>query len=126
MCIDDVDGEHKDAQRAVCVVMRGIMADGSAENYSWSNCVFIEWLMSLESCLDVFETWFLLVVEEINDRKQRIYTKKLLLSMDPHKDNCPLIWDKMTFEVFSHYLVTKKRKEEEAGQFKPMIGVAVH
>ncbi len=90
--------------------MRGIIADGSAGNYSWSNCVFIEWLMSSDSHLDVVETWFLLAVEEMNDRELRIYTKKLLLSMDPHKDNCPLILDKLTFEMFSHYLVTKKER----------------
>ncbi len=40
MSIDD-DDEWEDAQNVVQVVLRGIIADGSANGYSWSNVVFI-------------------------------------------------------------------------------------
>ncbi len=43
-------------QNAVQVVLQGIIADGSAHGYSWSNVVFIEWLVSSESCIGVLET----------------------------------------------------------------------
>lgn len=33
-----------------------------------------------------------------------------MLLMDPHKDYCPLILNAATFELFLHYLMTKKKK----------------
>ncbi len=90
--------------------MRGIIADGSATGYSWSNVNFIDWLMSSESCICVLETWFLFAVESLNEREHKAYTKSVLLAMDPHLDNCPIILSSVTFELFSHYLATKKKK----------------
>lgn len=83
-------------------------------------------IVLLESHLDVVETWFLLAVEEMNDHEWCMYTKKWLLSMDLYENNCLLILDKVTFEMFSHFLVTKKRKVEKTCLFKLMMGVAVH
>mmetsp|Transcript_13153 Transcript_13153/g.27837 ORF Transcript_13153/g.27837 Transcript_13153/m.27837 type:complete len:92 (+) Transcript_13153:350-625(+) len=37
-------------------------------------------------------------------------TKDMILVMDPHKDNCPLNLNLVTFELFLQFLVTKKKK----------------
>ncbi len=76
--------------------------------------------MSSESCICFLETWFLFAVEAMDERDCRVYTKNVLLAMDPDLDNCPIILPSVTFELFSHYLVTKKKKVEVIYQFKPM------
>ena len=66
--------------------------------------------MSSESRICVLETWFLFAVEAMDERDCWVYIKNVLLAMDPDLDNCPIILPSVTFELFSHYLVTKKKK----------------
>ncbi len=66
--------------------------------------------MSSESLIGVLETLFLFAVEAMDERDCGAYTKNVLLAMDPFLDNCPIILLSVTFELFLHYLVTKKKK----------------
>ncbi len=76
--------------------------------------------MSSESRICVLETWFLFAVEAMDERDRRVHTKNVLLAMDPDLDNCPIILPSVTFELFLHYLVTKK-KVEVTYLFKPTM-----
>ena len=113
IAVDDameLDGEEENAGMAVCAVMKGIIVNRSAMTYAQSNVVFVEWLLESECRLNVLETWYLLRVEGLSPSKCRSLTKDMMLVMDPHKDNCPLSLNLVTFELFLQYLVTKKKK----------------
>ncbi len=84
----------------VQVFLWGIIADESSHGYSQSSVVFIEWLMSSERWICVFRLGSCVL----------LYTKNVLLAMDPDLDNCLIILPSVTFGLFLHYLVTKKKK----------------
>ncbi len=81
--------------------------------------------MSSESCICVLDTWFLFAVEAMDERDCRVYTMNVLLAMDPDLDS-PIILPSVTFELFLHYLVIKKKKVEVTYLFKSMMVVKVH
>ncbi len=100
------------ADMAVRIVMRLIVADGSALTYTHSNMQFVECLHADKSCLCVLDPWFLLTVEGLTELQWRATTRDMMLAMNPHKDNCPVILELVSFELFSQYLV---RKQKEGG-----------
>ncbi len=115
--IQDGDGDQmavdEGADMAVYIVMRGSVADGSALTYTFSNAQFIEYLLADESCLHVLETWFLLSMEILTELQQRAKSRDMMLAMDLHKDNYPVILDLVLFELFSQYLA---RKQQQGGE----------
>ncbi len=100
----------KGAQVAVCIVVRGIVADGSALTYACSIVQFVEYLLADESCLHVLESWFLLSMEDLTESQQRATIRDMILAMNLHEDNCPVVLDFVLFELFSQYLVRKQKR----------------
>lgn len=81
----EVDHKSNDAGIAGCSVMKRISVDRSALTYALSTVVFIEWLIALENCLKVLETWYLLHVEVKFEAEWRAITMEMMLVIDHHE-----------------------------------------
>ena len=53
----------------------------------------------------------LIADEEKGKKEMRATCKSALEKVNKSDDKCPIILEKMTFNVFSHYMLTKKSKE---------------
>ncbi len=59
--------------------------------YSCNNFVFVDWLVYDECCLNLLETWYVLIMEGLSVAKWRSARMDMMLTMDHFKENFPLI-----------------------------------
>ena len=94
-------------------IMTHVIARSSHASYATKNIPFVLWLLHSNEFRALLEPWFLDIVQGLDDVETRRKTKEILVDMQADADNCPVILSALTFEVFSHYLTT--RRPQRAG-----------
>jgi len=109
---------------AVENIMRKIVADNSAICYRNSNITFILWIYDNEEIREEFlHDWMVnqLIDAEAEDnilcsknRKHvRAVCRAALESINKNDDNCPIVLSKLCFNLFSHYVTTRKNSKRQ-------------
>jgi hypothetical protein len=112
--------------QAVEAIMNRVVADNSIVTYRNNNIILILWLYDHENYReDVLRDSFVeeLIVADSSDqatagtrRKRpaiREVCRKALDNINTVDNNCPVMLEKLTFNLFSHYLSTRRNKKGE-------------
>ena len=104
-------------------IMRQIIAPKIRSNYILNNVKFLLWIYDDDRLReDILKDWFYetnhecKLEDDSNDgtakyrRQQRKYCKRVLYDMVDEL-NCPIILNKLTFSIFSHYVTTRKNPD---------------
>ena len=105
-------------------IMKRVVADNSNITYRNNNIILILWLYDNETHREeVLRDW---MIEELNravsadeeteaTRKKRTAARavyrKALDNINTVDNNCSILLDKLTFNLFSHYLTTRKKRD---------------
>lgn len=107
-------------------IMKKSVGDGSNYNYDNQNITFILWLfdndMHREELLADWMVSRLYEAQALDNvtnggrskrPNMRAACKEALSAMNKHEDNCPIVLPKLTFNLFSHYMTTRKDRKGE-------------
>ena len=111
---------EREATSSVQKIMANVVTETSSEQYNGENIIFLLWLYKDDMFREeLLNDWFYenMILAEKEDegknvkRTMRAVCKKALEGIRKGASNCPLILSKLTFNVFSHYLTTRKNKK---------------
>ena len=94
--------------------MRNEISPKSAISYANQNVVFILWLYNTPHRSLLEESFVDAPGSLENDREMKKWIKDILLTMHP-RSVCPVILSKLTFDIFSEYLASKKLSRQHIG-----------
>ena len=106
---------YKDRPDAVVesILSQGV-SSGTQVNYAYHNVDLINWIYDREEWREellrdcMMER--LIYVEEKGNKETRATFKADMEEVNRSNDKCPIFLEKLTFNVFSHYMSTKKSK----------------
>ena len=94
--------------------MNQVVSSGTQEKYSNHNVDLILWAYDKDEWREaLLRDWMVerLVTVEAEGRKLMCDTcKAALKAINRNDDNCPIVLEKLTFNIFSHYMSMKKSK----------------
>ena len=106
--------------------MKRVVAEKSNISYRNNNIILILWLYDNEEVReDVLSDWMVEKLHRANSLDSsserttrsrpaaRLVCKQVLDNMNKVDNNCPIVLNKLTFNLFSHYLTTRKNKKGE-------------
>ena len=99
----------------VAAILKNVIADRTEKAYATHNTTLLLWLYDDETLREnILKDW---MVEALHQAKQSSRShmkkacKKALMDMDKTYDKCPIVLEKLTFNVFSHYVSTRRRSK---------------
>ena len=111
---------------AVEQIMKRVVAVNSNVSYRNNNIILMLWLYDNEEYReDVLRDWMVEKLDRATSSDQatngtrrsrpavREVCRKALDNINRADDNCPILLNKLTFNLFSHYLTTRKNKNGE-------------
>ena len=110
------------ATREVLAIMKAVVSKKSEKKYRNENITFLLWVYDSDIMIKdmLLEEWFIAKLEdaEAGDRLRgkatrpamREVCRDCLDAVNKEAKNCPLILPSLTFNLFSHYLTTQKKK----------------
>ena len=100
---------------AVEAILNQVVSSGTQDNYANHNIDLILWLYEKEDLREELLKDFMVerlnAAEEKGRKEMRASCKAALNAMNKSDDNCPIVLEKMTFNLFSDYMSTKKSKK---------------
>ena len=109
-----------EATSSVQKIMANVVTETSGERYNGENITFLLWLFNDDTFREeLLHDWFyenMILAEKEDEEKDikrtmRAVCKNALEGVRKGASNCPVILSKLTFNVFSHYLTTRKNKK---------------
>ena len=105
------------------------MSSGTQENYANHNDDLILWFYNKYECREALVRYCMgecLITDE-DEVKKAIHAtcKDALKAINRNDDNCPILLEKMTFNLFSHYIPMKKVRARECIYLPPNTEVSV-
>ena len=95
-------------------ILNQVVSSGTKVNYAQHNMDLILWIYESDQWREeLLKDWMVekLVAAEQNGRRaMRETCKAALKKINRSDDNCPIVIEKLTFNIFSHYMSTKKSK----------------
>ena len=96
-------------------ILNQVVAKGTQGNYINHNMDLILWIYDKEDWREeLLKDWMVERLNEVEDKgrkEMRAICKEALKAINRSDDNCPIVLEKMTFNIFSHYTSTKKSKK---------------
>ena len=119
---------------AVEQIMRRVVSHNSSVSYRNNNIIFLLWLYDNEETREeLLQDWMVekmdraVSLDEASDRSRRSrpavrrVCKQALDNINKTDKNCPIVLTKLTFNLFSHYLTTRKNKKGNTCQKLGML-----
>ena len=113
----------------VKAILNQVVSSGTQENYSNHNVDLILWIYEKDERREaLLRDWLVerLITSEAEGKKSmRANRKAALKSINRNDHNCPILLEKMTFGLFSHYMSIKKVRTRECIYMPPDMEVSV-
>ena len=94
-------------------ILNRVVSSGAQANYSNHNADLILWIYEKDEWREALLRDCMverLITEEAEGKKSMCATcKAVLKAIHRDDDNCPILLEKMTFNLFSHYMSMKKK-----------------
>ena len=95
-------------------ILNQVVSSGTQENYANHNVDLILWIYEKDEWREaLLRDWMierLITIEAEGKKAIRATCKSALKEISINYDNCPILLEKMTFNLFSHYMSMKKSK----------------
>ena len=102
---------------AVREIMRKVVAKNSEIKYAQQNAHFAIYIYDSLDREELLEPWFIEQLDLIDKTtKQMKWAKTCMINSNAEDNNCPIILSNLTFEFFSDYLSTRKRRRGKKGR----------
>ena len=99
---------------AVEAILNQVVSTGTQGNYANHNMELIIWIFEEEQWREeLLRDWMverLHVAAQSGKKEVRAVCKAALKAVNRSDDNCPLVLEKMTFNIFSQYVNQKEQK----------------
>ena len=100
----------------VCSIMRHIVAKNSTEKYNLKNVKLLLWLYNEEDLRE--EVLWDSFMDRLNEassslRDMRKVYKEALHVVEKGANNCPIMLQKLSFNIFLHYLATRRNRKNK-------------
>ena len=97
-------------------IMRRVVAKNSTEKYNLENVKLLLWLYNAEDLREeVLRDSF---VDRLNEASPSLHDmrkvcKEALHAVEKGANNCPIMLQKLSFNIFSHYLATRRNRKNK-------------
>ena len=108
--------EDKPTQE-VAKILRNIVTERTEKGYATNNAALILWLYDDESMREnLLKDWMVELLHQAKESGRKAMKKachEAFNQMDRTNDQSPIVLEKMTFDILSHYISTRKRMKNE-------------
>ena len=98
----------------VKAILNQVLSSGTQENYANHNSDLILWIYENYEWREALVRYFMdecLITDKAEVKKAiRATCKDALKAINRNDDNCPILLEKMTFNLFYHYIPIKKKE----------------